>query len=136
MSDPFFPHIADPAERKRAVDAAFAAHEREQVREVFRRTTAADRVYMAGEMALLFPDQLEAQRIREGRYGDRIPKALFDDPPPVVRRALEAAGVLLPDPPPPLAASLATRVAGDAANEGAEPEINGSEQSIADAGGE
>ena len=111
-------------------------HEGDRVADALRRTTAADRVYMAGEMALLFPDQLEAQRIREGRYGDRIPQALLDDPPPVVRRALEAAGVVVSDPQPPLAASLATRVASDAANGGEGSEDDGSEQRVADAGGE
>ena len=90
----FLPHIADPAERKRATDAAFAAHEREQLLDLLHRTTAEDRIYMAGELVLAFPDQLEAGRIRDGVYGERIPQALLDDPPPLVREALVAVGRL------------------------------------------
>ena len=86
--------IASDPEARRRRDEAFAAHEREQLLDTLRRTTAEDRIYMAGEMARAFMEQIEAGRIRDGTYGDRIPQALLDDPPPLVREALIAVGRL------------------------------------------
>jgi hypothetical protein len=81
-------HLVDPDARKAAIDKAFARHEAEQLLDHVRRTSMADRIEIAGQLATAFPDSLEAQRIREGTYGDRIPQQLLDNPPPLVREAL------------------------------------------------
>ncbi len=92
-----FPDIPESKHKRQRLNDAFAAHELEQLHECLSRTTVDERIFMAGEMILAFPDQLEAQRIREGVYGDRIPQALLNDPPPLVKEALIQVGRLPPE---------------------------------------